>query len=230
MVFSQEAIDRFWNKIKPPINDDDCWEWTAFKDKDGYGKLSLIERNRKSYNAHRFSYELHHNIILLPDQMVCHTCDNPSCVNPNHLELGDAKLNKIDSVNKNRHAHGSVHGNSVLTDEIVQNMLIKICNNEFINVNQIAAYYSIDRTVISGILTGKRWTHITNCMVIPLSQVRNMIVQTKYENALNVNKVKDIKQRLKNGETNRQIANLYNVDIHTIYEIKRGNLWSHVVI
>jgi len=230
MVFSQNTIDRFWNKIKPPKDEDDCWEWTAFKDKDGYGKLSLRERNRKSYGAHRFSYELHHDIILLPEQMVCHTCDNPPCVNPNHLVLGDAKLNKQDSVNKNRHSYGSIHGNSVLTEEIIQEMIIKIYNKEFTNVNQIASHYLIDRTVISGILTGKSWTHVTNTMLISLSQIRNMIVQTKYVNALDITKVTDIKQRIRHGESNRSIANLYNVDIHTIYEIKRGNLWSHVII
>ncbi len=230
MIFSQEAINRFWNKIKTPANEDDCWEWTAFKDKDGYGKLSLRERNRKSYSAHRFSYELYNNIILPPDQMVCHSCDNPSCVNPNHLMLGDAKTNEQDAVNKNRHSHGSTHGNSVLSDDLVREILIKICNNEFQNVNQIANQYNIDRTVISGILTGEIWTHITNQLQTPLSQIRDMIVQTKYENALNTDKVKDIKQRIKNGEANRAIAIIYKVDTHMIYEIKRGNLWSHVII
>lgn len=230
MIFSQDAINRFWNKIKPPNKEDDCWEWLAFKDKNGYGKLSLKERNRKSYSAHRFSYELHHKIILSADQMVCHNCDNPSCVNPNHLFLGDAKINKYDSVNKKRHAHGSTHGNAILTEELIREMIIKICNNEFNDVNHIAAHYSINRHLVSGILTGKNWSHVTKTMLIPLSQVRNMIVQTKYENALDMTKVKDIKQRIKNKESNRSIANLYNVDIHTIYMIKRGKLWSHVVI
>ena len=229
MNFSEEAINRFWDKIKPPKNENDCWEWIAFKDKDGYGKISLRERNRKSYNAHRFSYELYYGSIP-PGLDVLHNCDNPPCVNPNHLFLGTNKDNKQDAVNKNRHAHGSTHGNSVLTDELVREILIKIYNNDFQNVNQIANQYNIDRTVISGILTGKMWTHITDQLQIPLSQIRNMIVQTKYENALNIDKVKDIKQRIKNGESNKSISLIYKVDTHTIYEIKRGNLWSRVTI
>jgi DNA invertase Pin-like site-specific DNA recombinase len=186
--------------------------------------------NKKSYASHRFIYE-YFNGPIPPGMLVRHKiCDNPSCNNPNHLELGSAKDNKHDAVNKKRHAHGEKHGNAIFTDELIKEIIIKIYKKEFTSINQISTYYNIERHSISRILNGDGWNHVTNSLLIPLEDIRKIVTQTKYENALSVDKVKDIKHRLKNGETNRQIANIYNVDIHTIYEIKRGNLWKSVQI
>lgn len=85
-------MKRFWDKvdIKEP---DDCWEWQAgFNGR--YGSFN------NGY-AHRFSWELHNSKI--PDGMyICHTCDNPKCVNPNHLFAGTQKDNMQDMVKKGR--------------------------------------------------------------------------------------------------------------------------------
>ena len=91
-------MNRFWSKvdIKGP---DDCWEWQASKKQTGYGAFSF---NGKNWGAHRFSYFLEHGEF---DQTldVCHTCDNPPCVNPKHLWLGTASDNLSDMGRKGRH-------------------------------------------------------------------------------------------------------------------------------
>ena len=91
--------DRFWDKVDvgPP---EECWIWTASKNSlSGYGKFNAGE---KKYNsAHRYSYFIHKGAI--PDGMfVCHVCDNPPCVNPNHLWVGTASENTIDMLSKGR--------------------------------------------------------------------------------------------------------------------------------
>jgi hypothetical protein len=77
---------------------DSCWVWTGIKNQKGYGR---IRRNKIWYSSHRVSWELYFGEI--PDDMlVLHKCDNPSCVNPDHLFLGTNQDNMDDKVSKGR--------------------------------------------------------------------------------------------------------------------------------
>ena len=106
--------ERFWSRVgKGPS----CWEWTAGKFPYGYGSIKIGSSDR---GAHRYSYELHFGRI--PEgMMVCHHCDNPGCVRPDHLFLGSATENARDMVAKRRHVRmlGERHGGSKLTAENV---------------------------------------------------------------------------------------------------------------
>lgn len=77
-----------------------CWDWQGAKVGMGYGVLSG-DRGRSHYMAHRFSYE--HHISPIPDGLIiCHRCDNPGCVNPQHLFAADHKTNMRDMARKGR--------------------------------------------------------------------------------------------------------------------------------
>ena len=96
---NQEA--RFYKKIK--IVESGCWEWQAarYNNKHMYGSFSY---NGKKTLAHRASYVIYNGDI--PNGLlVCHTCDNEKCVNPNHLFLGTQKDNMQDMISKNRSKH-----------------------------------------------------------------------------------------------------------------------------
>ena len=98
---SKTEEQRFWEKVN---RTDGCWEWKGSTVMGGYGKFAR-SGSRKLDIASRVSWELHFGHI--PEGMfVCHRCDNPPCVRPNHLFLGDTKQNADDMIRKGRHRSG----------------------------------------------------------------------------------------------------------------------------
>ena len=83
-------VARFWSHVAKTSG---CWNWRGAHHERGYGKCRFLDQH---VAAHRLSYELANGPIAI-GSYVCHTCDNPSCVNPAHLYLGSALTNNHDT-------------------------------------------------------------------------------------------------------------------------------------
>ena len=132
-----------------------CWEWTAYRNPNGYGRFYISSTNR-NMTIHRFAYEVFKGPIL-PGQYVLHQCDNPICCNPDHLFLGTHQDNMQDMVNKGRATHGSNHYNSKLTEQ--QIVEIRILRSQGLSFQQIANQFNVHRVTIWKTLNGG-WSHV----------------------------------------------------------------------
>ncbi len=123
-----------------------CWVWTGTKYADGYGLFRCL---RQDMLAHRFSWWMHNGVI--PDGLyVLHHCNNPSCVNPEHLFLGTAK----DRARNMQHKGGN-HSNAKLSKADVDEIK-KLLETGYTGAS-IAQQFNISASVISKIKTGKHW-------------------------------------------------------------------------
>lgn len=135
----------------------ECWEWTGGTDGDGYGCFRWTEKNIQ--RANQAAYELfvgkRHGLQVL------HTCDNPSCCNPEHLFLGTSKDNFDDMVRKGRRviAKGEVHGSSKLTYKDVRRIK-KLLKKGKHTQKRIAKKFGVKQSQISLIKSGKTWGYI----------------------------------------------------------------------
>jgi len=144
---------RFFSKFqKGSINE--CWNWMGCKNKKGYGYLGICGKNIR---AHRFSYELHKGAIP-KGLLVCHTCDNPSCVNPKHLWLGTNFDNMRDMVLKKRTSkkHGEQHHRSKLTKQQVEEIR-NLYNLHIYSLREISIKFNTAFQNIWFICKGKSW-------------------------------------------------------------------------
>lgn len=151
MSFRKRPKDRFWEYVKKT---DSCWEWKGPIMKVGYGCFSI---NNRPYYAHRFSYEVH--IGKIPkNKLVCHSCDNRKCVNPDHFFLGSHKENTADMIIKNRNCKGVKMSTHKLNEEDV--MKIKSLRKEGKFYRELGEMFGVSYSVARRICLNKTWKHI----------------------------------------------------------------------
>jgi hypothetical protein len=133
-----------------------CWEWLAAKNPGGYG---LVRHNNKSSLAHRVSYELHVASIPEGDFDLMHTCDNPGCVNPAHLELCVQVHNMVDHARKGGALRAQMkRADLKLTPEAVKEIRLLLAKK--IPHRTIAAQYGISYSSVFRISKGILWSSV----------------------------------------------------------------------
>lgn len=142
-------VDRFWEQVDQ--TDSGCWEWTGARTQKGYGRMSVDDADRY---AHRLSHLLHHGD---PDEsFVLHHCDNPPCVNPDHLYAGNRGDNQRDAEERGQwNERGENNSQSKLSrDEAMD--IRRRANGDETNAS-LASEYEVSKSLVSRIKTGKRW-------------------------------------------------------------------------
>jgi len=150
------SIDQFLQQIYPEPNTG-CWLWGGRSDNKGYGRLSHMGRFQL---AHRFSYFINKGHFDITKN-VLHICDNPPCVNPDHLYLGDQKQNNIDRDTRGRQRtkRGSEHKLSKFSPEQVVEIR-NIYSRESMPSRKLARIYRCSQKAIMNILNRKSYKNV----------------------------------------------------------------------
>ena len=159
--------ERFWSKVDKT---GDCWLWTAARSRDGYGQFKFDGQMRL---AHRVVWTLSADSPPPAGIEVCHKCDNPSCVNPEHLFLDTHLGNMQDMVHKKRSCRGSArmevskaaglvgarHYRAKLNEDDVREIRRAHAAGES-TIAQLSLHYSIAQGQICGIVKRNKWKHV----------------------------------------------------------------------
>lgn len=153
--------ERFWEKVNKngptmPHMDTPCWMWTATKIKNDYGQF---HSELKTESAHRYSYRIRYGPFFeILD--ICHHCDNPGCVNPEHLFIGTHQDNMQDKKEKGRVTRliGTKNKAAKLTDNQVIEIRKLFASGT--SIHQLAKTFCVSRVNIRRIVNMNIWKHI----------------------------------------------------------------------
>lgn len=177
--FTQEQIDRFWSNFDktPGLGPKgDCWEWSLYRNKKGYGNVNI---GCKEWLAHRVAYFLHTGDDPGPLK-VLHCCDNPPCGNPGHLFKGTDLDNARDRDRKGRNnqakgiyngrytkpectARGERNGSALLTEQQVRAIRAECPRGRGIDerLTALAPKYGVSKSTIRAVVYRYIWRHLT---------------------------------------------------------------------
>ncbi len=153
---SERDKARFVGKIV--VSESGCHEWLGCTTKAGYGWFSLGGSARKMRLAHRVAWTIANGAI--PDGIeVCHRCDNPRCVRPDHLFLGTPMDNTVDKLSKRRESRGEQHALSRLTADDVRAIRTEHATGA-VGYRPLARAHGVSSKTIAMIVRRQTWVHV----------------------------------------------------------------------
>lgn len=209
--------ERFWTWVRKS-DGDGCWTWQAGHDKDGYGAFRA-EHNGVIYTrAHRYSYALHKgNIPSLLE--VCHTCDNRSCVRPDHLFPGTSRENHEDKMRKGRHRarFGEEHPFARLTEEQAKVILTDPRPH-----TQIANQYGVHVQTIRSLKNRDSWPHLGTEKGVKSKRISP---RRGKSDKVTPEIVREIRASTERGV---DLAARFGLKPQDITDIRKRRSWSHI--
>ena len=134
-----------------------CKEWKGYRDKDGYGRVRVAG---KRVMAHRVAYAQARGLPLdaIAGRVIRHQCDNPSCVNPEHLEEGSHQDNMDDKVTRNRQVRGAACPSAVLTPEQVAHIReVYVARHPEFGGAALGRRFGLSTVAVNKIVRGVTW-------------------------------------------------------------------------
>jgi len=219
-MLADETRERFWPKVNMS---NECWEWSAGKMKDGYGRFSM---GSKTFPAHRISYAIHYGIDP-GDMLVLHACDNPSCCRPSHLFLGEPTDNMADMFNKGRNAdrNGELGVNASLT-----NAEVRLIREEYaggvVTVVSLANRYNVPRLTIQKVVGGIIYR--TAGGPITKGRRRSTTGERNGRAKLDSNKVRFLRELHAKGRTALSLSREFCIPESTVSNAVLGKTWNSI--
>jgi transposase len=220
-VLREYISKRFWSKVNKNTATG-CWLWTGCC-ANGYGNLHGFRHQGRTYTyrAHRLSYMLHFGPIPT-GLFICHHCDTPSCVRPDHLFIGSAADNKEDSVSKGRHQHGETHHFARLTRKDVE-QIRSLYMIGGITQHELACKFGVSYQAINGILRGRRWGY--SPLSAPERYLRGESCSFSKLTKDDVERIRELYAR--GGVSQRDLSFMFGVVTSTIHDIVNGFTWGY---
>lgn len=154
MTNARPLVIRFWEKVETGSG---CWLWRGTIKGGRYGVLNRGGKKDGQAYAHRVAWELTNGPIP-PGMDVCHACDNPPCVRPDHLFVGTRADNMADMKRKGRHRFGEGHQTGRLTDAQAREILRRALAGE--PPGNIGVEFGVSASHVENIRRGHRWSHL----------------------------------------------------------------------
>ena len=160
--------ERFWEKVDKK-SDDECWGWLGCLDREGYGEIYC--KAIPHFKAHKISWLIYFGKSIPNGICVLHKCDNPKCVNPNHLYLGTQKDNAKDREERDRGnrrflygkehpQHGEKHWSNKLSEKDVKEIRQLWATGDY-TLRELGKKFSVSHGLINNINHGRKWAWLS---------------------------------------------------------------------
>ncbi len=210
---------RFFEKVQ---KGDDCWEWIGGRYRNGYGKMFA---NGSYRLAHRFSYQMSKGEI--PEgAVIMHSCNNPGCVNPEHLSAGTPRENIQYMVKCKRRVEYDRRGSDNPRAKIDEQDVIAIRSAVVagdMTLKAIGHFFGISKTQVGHIVKGKTWSHVAfpDGWSMP-------IIKNKAASKISEAQVKEIRRLHDEKFSTKELGDKFKLCTSSISNIVTRRTWAHV--
>lgn len=232
-----EVRNKILNNIDKKENG--CWEWQGAKSKAGYGQITY--KSNIIY-THRFMQKFYNGGFTEEKDFCCHTCDNPSCVNPDHLFAGSHQDNMTDAAEKGRMKGPDIKGEKHHLNKLSKEEVIEIRKDyatEKFQLKELADKYGVGRPQIGHIVSGRKWSHVGGPILDKKERKRIRKKNYSDENVANQGSgngqaklteedVVEIRRKYHDKDVyQKTLAKQYDVSRSNIGSIVRGDKWAN---
>lgn len=217
MFKGKSQAERF--KMQYKESPSGCWEWVGSRDVDGYGLFKGDHLGQIFKKAHRWSFAFHNDQTIPEGTSVCHSCDNPSCVNPAHLWLGSTKENQQDKWKKGR--GGIRKGEDSQHAKITNDQALAILSDPR-PYARIAADYGLSAGTVGNIKNRDSWASLGDVEVVKHKRVSP---RKGVSDKITPDIVREIRS---SNETGKAMAEKFGITPQTVCDIRKRRSWAHI--
>jgi len=219
----RQITEQYFEENTVRIAESGCQIWMGCLSKGGYGGLKNGLRKQR---AHRVMWELRHG-PLKDGAVVCHRCDVPSCVNPDHLFMGTYADNNADTWRKGRGRYAVMRGSQNAHSKLTEDGVILIRNMALaLPTQQIADQFGINAETVRRIVRGQSWRHVPMPDMPPRSSGLSQPGMQNPSAKLTDSDVRRIRDLSQSGQSQSHLAEEFGVSQSTIFKVVRNKTWS----